>query len=201
MQPDRSSSVPPPSRYITGIDQGGRSIVLASPEVEYWDRGGYALARLYSLERVPASLRDDADLKSYLSAADINVVVPGGANFLQGDFGPLSSSPWHRTISIDFVTIIAGVLELELEDDKSASDDQRKIIFRPGVSIQSTSMAGLNEEKILTGLKQDSVVQRGTMHRWINASPTTAARFVAVTIACEPFKVGDSLAEQVFLPK
>jgi hypothetical protein len=34
------------------------------------------------------------------------------------------------------------------------------------------------------------------MHRWINASETEPARFVAVTMTCEPFDIaGKKLAE------
>lgn len=45
---------------------------------------------------------------------------------------------------------------------------------------------------------QDHVIQRGTMHKWINASMTEPARFVAVTLPCEPFEIpgkGEMLEE------
>lgn len=35
----------------------------------------------------------------------------------------------------------------------------------------------------------DHVVQRGTMHKWINGSDTEPTRFIAVTVPCEPFKI------------
>lgn len=34
------------------------------------------------------------------------------------------------------------------------------------------------------------------MHKWINASQTEPARFVAVTLPCEPFKVGNEMLEE-----
>lgn len=43
------------------------------------------------------------------------------------------------------------------------------------------------------------MIQRGTMHKWYNASKTEPARFVAVTLPCEPFKIpgtGEMLEEQ-----
>ncbi|EWG48596.1 hypothetical protein FVEG_16291 [Fusarium verticillioides 7600] len=35
----------------------------------------------------------------------------------------------------------------------------------------------------------DHIVQRTTMHRWINASKTHRARVITVLLTCDPFKV------------
>lgn len=46
--------------------------------------------------------------------------------------------------------------------------------------------------------EQDHVIQRGTNHRWHNGSQTEPARFVAVTLPCEPFEIpgeGEMLRE------
>jgi hypothetical protein len=44
---------------------------------------------------------------------------------------------------------------------------------------------------------QDHIIQRGTMHKWYNASKTEPARFVAVTLPCKPFLInGKDLAEE-----
>jgi hypothetical protein len=43
------------------------------------------------------------------------------------------------------------------------------------------------------------VIQRGTLHKWYNGSSTSPARFVAVTLPCEPFEIpgtGKMLAEE-----
>jgi hypothetical protein len=37
------------------------------------------------------------------------------------------------------------------------------------------------------------------MHRWINASKTEPARFVATTIACEPFDIAGKQLEEIHL--
>lgn len=44
---------------------------------------------------------------------------------------------------------------------------------------------------------QDHIVQRGTNHRWINASQTEWARAIAVTLPCVPFKVGEEMLREV----
>jgi hypothetical protein len=34
------------------------------------------------------------------------------------------------------------------------------------------------------------------MHKWFNASQTEAARFVAVTLPCEPFEIAGKMLEE-----
>lgn len=43
-------------------------------------------------------------------------------------------------------------------------------------------------------------MQRGTNHRWINASKTEPARFVAVTLPCVPFDIAGKKLEEVHTP-
>ena len=46
--------------------------------------------------------------------------------------------------------------------------------------------------------EQDHVIQRGTLHKWINNSATEPARFIAVTLPCAPFEIpgtGEKLEE------
>ncbi|KAL2832189.1 hypothetical protein BJY01DRAFT_254007 [Aspergillus pseudoustus] len=160
-------------RYITGHDRAGTSIILASPELLYLDRGGYSISRTYALTQVPAHLANDQDVAAYLSPdgqehptsyslGGSQVVVPGGVNFLLGDFGPSSVTPMHRTVSVDFVVVVEGELILELDN-----------------GAQTHLKSG------------DSVIQRATMHRWVNPSPQNPARFVATTVACVPVESVD----------
>lgn len=52
----------------------------------------------------------------------------------------------------------------------------------------------------IESIVQDHIVQRGTNHRWINASQTEPARLVAAVVACKPFMIGDSLMKEVHVP-
>ncbi|KAH8688965.1 hypothetical protein BGW36DRAFT_442084 [Talaromyces proteolyticus] len=178
------------TRYITGLGPSGESVTLFSPDLRFHDRGGYAITRLYGLENVPANLNDDKDLNDYLSMdghnntttapatsqSSFQLVTPGGANFVQGDFGPSSCSVWHRTISVDFVTVVEGELVLEVGED---SEDCTKILLKAG----------------------DSIVQRGTLHKWVNPSSDNPARFVATLLASNPFKLGETVVRPVWIPK
>ncbi|KAF7527638.1 hypothetical protein PCG10_002602 [Penicillium crustosum] len=180
LQRDLCYGMRPTRRHITSHDQNGASVVLASPNLLYLDRGGYAITRTYALDQVPAQLGKDQDLNAYLSSDGDNYptsqlhggsqpVVPGGVNFLQGDFGPSAITPMHRTISVDYVVVVEGELVLEL-------DDGTKTPLKIG----------------------DSVIQRATMHRWVNPSVDKPARFVATTVACIPFEIEGHLIQQEY---
>lgn len=45
----------------------------------------------------------------------------------------------------------------------------------------------------------DHIIQRGTMHKWINASKTAPARLIAVTLPCDPFEIAGRMLEEVHL--
>ncbi|KAF1839311.1 hypothetical protein BDW02DRAFT_515254, partial [Decorospora gaudefroyi] len=66
----------------------------------------------------------------------------------------------HRTVSIDYVVVTNGRVEMWMDGGACVG-------LRPG----------------------DHVVQRGTMHRWVNPSETEPARVLAVTLPCEPFVI------------
>ncbi|KAF9889082.1 hypothetical protein FE257_008059 [Aspergillus nanangensis] len=179
LQPSLTYGMPQTTRYVTGHDSRGLSITVPTPPLQYLDRGRYAISRAYALEKVPAPLTNGQDLDAYLSPdcesyqtsyanGGSQPVVPGGVNFLQGDFGPSATTPMHRTMSVDFVVLVQGELVLEL-------DSGEKTHLKPG----------------------DSVIQRATVHRWINPSPDYPARFIATTVACEPLIVAGQRLDQM----
>lgn len=52
---------------------------------------------------------------------------------------------------------------------------------------------------VLMNVEQDHIIQRGTMHKWHNASQTEPARFIAITLPAEPFQIpgtGEMLTEE-----
>ncbi|KXL47817.1 MAG: hypothetical protein FE78DRAFT_163586 [Acidomyces sp. 'richmondensis'] len=77
----------------------------------------------------------------------------------------------HRTISIDFSICCIGEIDHEL-------DGGEKVRLHPG----------------------DHIIQRGTMHRWLNALKTNPARFVACTIPCVPFDIAGKELEEIHIP-
>jgi quercetin dioxygenase-like cupin family protein len=73
------------------------------------------------------------------SAASISTTIPNGTVFRIVSFGPGVSPRNHRTDSIDYAVVISGEIEMELDD---------------GVVV-----------KLKGG---DVLVQRGTIHNWVN---------------------------------
>jgi len=183
---EKVTGLPPCYRHIATHDVNGKSIYHPSPPQVYTPIPGTGgLARSFSVGTVPAILEDEKDIKAYsisdpsesmTSFKDQNIVgpSPSGANCLVVDLEPGGMSQLHRTVSIDFSICVIGTIEHEL-------DSGERVTLRPG----------------------DHIVQRGTMHRWHNASKIEPARFVAVTIPCVPFEIPGSgkMLKQEFLSK
>ncbi|KAK5199209.1 hypothetical protein LTR99_001250 [Exophiala xenobiotica] len=175
---ERVSDLPPCKRHITTHDAKGKSVYTKSSPQQYMpvgDSGG--MARSYAVASIPATLTDDADIKAYLGQDAVtswyqpSIVTPNGANLLVVDLAPGATSTMHQTVSIDFSICTIGEIEHELDSGET-------VLLRPG----------------------DHIVQRGTNHRWRNASQTEPARFVAVTISCEPFDVAGKMLEEMHVP-
>lgn len=77
---------------------------------------------------------------------------------------PHSSSPMHRTATIDYVVLVSGELELELE--------------------------GGGRRKLTAG---DVIVQRGTNHTWHNTGDIPARIFAVLVSARLPVVAGQQL--------
>ncbi|KAL4863855.1 hypothetical protein BDV12DRAFT_176933 [Aspergillus spectabilis] len=70
LRPALNYRMRPTRRYITGHDSTGAHLLLASPDLLYLDRGGYAISRTYALNEVPTQLGDDQEVEAYLSSND-----------------------------------------------------------------------------------------------------------------------------------
>ncbi|KAI5917610.1 hypothetical protein F4810DRAFT_695601 [Camillea tinctor] len=180
----------PIKRYVTGHDPAsGKSIYLDVPDLQFNPipiPGFGSASRSYATTTLPPELGDDVDLKEYLSrdsAASLTrqeIIVPptelnsragetmlGGMNVVNLAFEPAAVGHMHRTVSLDISTCVSGEVYHEL-------DSGEKVLLKPG----------------------DHIIQRGTMHRWINASKVLPARVLAVLLPCESFKVGDKFIEE-----
>lgn len=172
--------LPPCKRYIATHDKNGKSVYAEAPDFRFRKQPGFgAMARSYAIPSVPVVMKDDADLKAFEASSGPtshrrgNIVVPnGGGNLMVIDIAPGAASAMHHTVSIDFSICVIGSMYHEL-------DGAEPVLLRPG----------------------DHIVQRGTSHRWVNASKTEPARFVAVTLGAEPFDIpGKGRLEEWFAP-
>ncbi|KAH8724210.1 hypothetical protein GQ44DRAFT_750501 [Phaeosphaeriaceae sp. PMI808] len=139
----------PVVRFITTHNHQGEAIysdTLPEP-IEFWavgpknDPAGFGFA--YATSSIPVRLFDDQDLVEmrHMNANRklSGLVKRGGSILRYVDYPPRSSSPMHRTVSCDFGILLFGEVECLLD-----SGERRNL--RTG----------------------DVVVQRGTMHQWIN---------------------------------
>lgn len=117
-------------RYITVHDEVGMSKFGPENALQYRERVGYALARSYALSTVPAQMDGNQDVQSYLSPDEQNnitsyaragkeMTIPGGVSMLCVDLGPGCQSVMHRTVSVDFVIVTEGEIELELDSGET----------------------------------------------------------------------------------
>ncbi|KAL4807433.1 hypothetical protein BDV18DRAFT_159650 [Aspergillus unguis] len=173
-------NLPPCRRFITTHNPNGESVYIPFIQQDYRLLPGLGgCSRSYAVSSTPANLAGDADIAAYthnegtVSHTRSEIVLPGtGAHLAVVDIQPGGQSWMHRTVSIDFSICVIGTIDHEL-------DSGQVVRLGPG----------------------DHVVQRGTMHRCINASKTEPARFVAVILPSEEFSVGGKPLREEHLPE
>lgn len=81
------------------------------------ERHGYPELFLHH-DSVPVYMTSDADIAAHSAqvASPPVVVVPGGTAAMFVDIKPGASTAMHRTVSLDYGTVIEGEVELELDD-------------------------------------------------------------------------------------
>jgi hypothetical protein len=195
--------LPPIKRHIVSNDTVTRSSTyIDSPELQYKNYPGFAnVARSYATEVLPAYLSNEEDVGAYKgtdSIASFNrveIVVPnegtgalgkaGGANMVILDLHPGAIGHMHRTVSIDFAICVHGEIDHELDNGET-------IRLYPGFVPNFPNCFS-------TDMSRDHVIQRATMHRWINASQVKPARLIAVILPCEPLEVAGELVKETHI--
>jgi quercetin dioxygenase-like cupin family protein len=123
-------------RVITGHDAHGRAIVKideASKNV-FTGRPGATVCNIWTTEGFPA--KNDGEVDEGLRK--VGTTLKNGTIFRVIEFAPGLAARNHRTDSIDYIVVIAGEIDMELDD----------------------SIIHLNAG--------DVMVQRGAIHNWVN---------------------------------
>ena len=148
-------------RVVTGHDASGRSVVLSdAPVVGHDAMPGSTFVWVWRTTTTPADNDDPADR----AASPPDLTQPDGSVLLLVDIAPGARSPLHRTRSLDYAFVLAGPVDLELDDGSTT--------------------------RLETGAV---VVQRGTMHAWVNPGPHTARMAYVLLDATEPTANGEKL--------
>ena len=125
-------------RIVTGHDEQGRSMATVDEVVQNLKttRPGVTWVPVWATEGFPV----DNDDKTDGGKRDVATFQPNGTVFRVVEILPGAARRNHRTDSIDYAIVMAGELDMEL--------DNETVHLNAG----------------------DAVVQRGTLHNWANNS-------------------------------
>ncbi len=143
-------------RVVTGHNAEGLAVVAVDEIAQ-----GSVVTQGWMTETLPSNNVDDFEAGMSQPGASI----PGGSALRLADMAPGYRSAMHRTSTIDYVFILSGELDMELDGGET-------VHLKGG----------------------DIVVQRGTNHRWVNNSDSIC-RFASVLIKAEPVVIDGKVLE------
>ena len=125
-------------RVVTGHDAQGKAVVkIDAPCGDFVQaRPNGFVYNIWTTDTHPANNNGDADAGR---RPGVFTMVPDGTVFRILDFHPGVSQRVHRTDTIDYIVVMSGEIDMELETGE-------EVHLRAG----------------------DVMVQRGTVHNWIN---------------------------------
>ncbi len=144
-------------RVITGHDGNGKAIVTIDEVAShvFTGRPGAQGINVWTTEGFPANNdgAEDAGL------CKVGTTVPNGTIFRILEFSPGLAARNHRTDSIDYIVVLSGEIDMEL--------DESTVHLKAG----------------------DVMVQRGTIHNWVNRG-TAPCVLAVILIAAKSVEAG-----------
>ena len=136
-------------RLITGHDKNGKAIVKIDEIATHVREGrpGALAVNVWTTNTSPANNSTEEDA----GKVEVGTTMPNGTVFRMIEFKPGVTPRMHRTDSIDYIVVMKGEIDMQLDD---------------GVEVH-----------IKEG---DLMVQRGTIHNWINRG--TESCFLAIIL-------------------
>ena len=152
-------------RVITGHDAAGRAVVQIDEVAAhaFVGRPGATACNVWTTEGFPANNDGEEDAGR---RKGVGTTLPNGTIFRVIEFAPGLAARNHRTSSIDYIVVISGEIDMELDDS-------------------------------LVHLKAgDVMVQRGTIHNWVNRG-TAPCVLAVVLIDAKSVEAGGKLLEAI----
>jgi mannose-6-phosphate isomerase-like protein (cupin superfamily) len=143
-------------RVVTGHNGDGLAIVAIDDIAK-----GEIVTQGWETATVPSNNIDDFEL----GQGQPGPSIPAGSAWRFVDINPGYRSAMHRTSTIDYVMILSGELDMELDGGET-------VHLKAG----------------------DIVIQRGTNHAWVNNSGSVC-RLASVLVAAEPVVVNGKTLE------
>jgi quercetin dioxygenase-like cupin family protein len=152
-------------RVITGHDDRGRAVVKIDEVAShlFTGRPGATAVNVWTTEGFPA---DNDGAEDAGRRPGVGTTLANGTIFRVIEFAPGVAARNHRTDSIDYIVIISGEIDMELDDSR--------VHLRAG----------------------DVMVQRGTIHNWVNRGPAPCVLAV-VLIAAKSVEAGGAVLPAV----
>ena len=151
-------------RVITGHDANGRAVVMIDEDSKhaFSGRAGATGVNVWTTAGFPANNdgAEDAGLRK------VGTTLPDGTIFRVLEFAPGLAPRNHRTDSIDYIVVMSGEIDMEL--------DGTVVHLRAG----------------------DVMVQRGTIHNWVNRG-TEPCVLAVILIAAKPVAAGGKVLNAV----
>lgn len=155
----------PVRRIVTGHDTDGTAAVLVdAPATNVKNpRPGQFSTLIWCTDGAPAAMPIGLDAED-MGARRLGTYPPErGTRFMIAEYPPGNVPRRHRTETIDYIVVLSGTIEMELDGGQAV-----------------TVNAG------------DVVVQRGTYHAWRNPGPDVC-RMAFVLVDAEPLGIGQPL--------
>ena len=141
-----AGTLPALRRVVTGHDKNGvaKALLDSKPTNAKTSPTGNVSTLVWSTDECPADIAVGEEIEDY-GARIIGTAPPAhGSRFAVIDFAPNSAGAVHRTETIDYVIVLSGEIEMQMDD---------------------------SVVKMKAG---DVMVQRGTNHGWTNRSDRPA---------------------------
>jgi quercetin dioxygenase-like cupin family protein len=151
-------------RVITGHDASGRAVVKIDEVAKnvVSGRPGANACVVWTTEGFPANNDGSADE----GLRKVGTTLAKGTVFRIIEFSPGVAARNHRTDSIDYIVIISGEIDMELDDSV--------VHLKAG----------------------DVMVQRGTIHNWVNRG-TAPCVLAVVLVDAKPVEAGGKVLNAV----
>ena len=150
-------------RIVTGHDAGGKAVVKTDEWLTEVPRigAGIAVCEIWSTDQMPIDNSEAADATQRAGfVKQYNYVGDGGGTtFGINEFAPGNTRFTHRTETMDYVLQLSGEIDCEF-------DSGEIVHLKPG----------------------DVIVQRGTLHTWVNRGSVPAVT-AFILIDAKPVEV------------
>jgi quercetin dioxygenase-like cupin family protein len=149
-------------RVITGHDATGRAVVKIDEVARhaFVGRPGATACNVWTTEGFPVDNDRDEDA----GLRKVGMTLPNGTIFRMIEFAPGVAARNHRTSSIDYIAVVSGEIDMEL--------DGSLVHLEAG----------------------DVMVQRGTIHNWVNRG-TAPCVLAVILIDAKPVEAGGKVLQ------